>query len=114
MATLTVRLPATAADRATRHAAWGRRAGADAARATPLPRRATPVWSDLYTLQPPACETAITLEAVAPAKAPLRAADDDRGGWFDSTWELQQGLDVAEGLPADVPLEAWLQVYLNA
>ena len=113
MATLTVRLPATAADRPARQTGWARRLGGDTPRAPALPRRATPVLSDLYTLQPPAGEHPITLETVAPAKAPLRA-DDATGGWFDSTWELQQGLDVAEGLPSDVPLEAWLQVYLNA
>lgn len=41
------------------------------------------------------------------------AAGDDTiaasSGWFESTWELARGLDVAEGLPADLPVDAWLQ-----
>lgn len=113
MATLTVRLPAHAADRTARQAGWTRRPFGPVPRAATLPRRATPVLSELYTLQTPAGQSSLALEvAAAPAARPT--ADDSTGGWFDSTWELQQGLDVAEGLPADVPLEAWLQVYLNA
>ena len=100
MATLTVRLPAAAADRAQRQAAW-HRTGAD------TPRRARPLLAEVFELQPPRAASAIHL--------PSSDADDSAvKGWFDSTWELQQGLDVAEGLPADLPLEAWLQVYLQA
>jgi hypothetical protein len=29
-------------------------------------------------------------------------------GWFDSSWELTQGLDVCEDLPGDAPLQQWL------
>ncbi|MEO8279324.1 MAG: hypothetical protein ABI564_06495 [Ideonella sp.] len=35
-------------------------------------------------------------------------------GWFDSTWELANGLDIAEGMPSDLPLDGWLQFYLAA
>ena len=52
--------------------------------------------------------------ASAQAQSELDAADTH--GWYDSTFELQQGLDVAEGLPvdvpADMPLGDWLQAYL--
>lgn len=114
MATLTVRLPVHAADRAARQAGWTRRPVAPAPRAAVLPRRATTVLSDLYALHtPPAGVSSLALEA-AVSPTPQPAADDRSGGWFDSTWELQQGLDVAEGLPPDMPLEAWLQVYLAA
>ncbi len=34
-------------------------------------------------------------------------------GWFDSTWELDRGLDVREGWPADVPLGVWLDGFLR-
>lgn len=113
MATLTVRLPAHAADRAARQAGWTRRPVGPAPRAAVLPRRATVVLSDLYALQTPAGAASLALETVvSPASPP--ATDDRSSGWFDSTWELQQGLDVAEGLPPDMPLEAWLQVYLAA
>jgi hypothetical protein len=126
MATLTVRQPSSPATRAVRAASWARR-GEDAA--STLPRRATPVWSDLYSLQPPVTATPIcvgpgtallpsTPAAVAPQATAEPAAeavfDAVAAGWFESTWELQQGLDIAEGLPQDMPLEAWLQVYLQA
>ncbi len=39
--------------------------------------------------------------------------DEARGpGWFDSSWELGQGLEVREGLPADAGLDEWLAVCL--
>jgi hypothetical protein len=34
-------------------------------------------------------------------------------GWFDSSWELRSGLQVKEGLPADLPLHAWLETWLQ-
>ncbi len=40
-------------------------------------------------------------------------ADESHGpGWFDSSWELGQGLEVREGLPADAGLDEWLAVCL--
>jgi hypothetical protein len=40
-------------------------------------------------------------------------ADSRRGpGWFDSSWELRQGLEVREGLPADARLHEWIEVCL--
>lgn len=98
MATLTVRLPSASSDRAFRQAGW-HRAGTDA------PRRVRPLVAEVFDLQPPAGASAIRL--TSDDEVPVK-------GWFDSTWELQQGLDVAEGLPADLPLDAWLQVYLRA
>ena len=39
--------------------------------------------------------------------------DESHGpGWFDSSWELGQGLEVREGLPADAGLDEWLAVCL--
>jgi hypothetical protein len=35
-------------------------------------------------------------------------------GWFDSSWELRTGLQVEEGLPADLPLHGWLEGWLQA
>jgi hypothetical protein len=34
-------------------------------------------------------------------------------GWFDSSWELRSGLQVKEGLPADLPLTAWIESWLQ-
>jgi hypothetical protein len=33
-------------------------------------------------------------------------------GWFDSTWELSQGLEISEVQMSDLPLDGWLQFYL--
>jgi hypothetical protein len=41
-------------------------------------------------------------------------AQPESSSWFESTWDLQQGLDVAECSPADLPLALWLQVELAA
>lgn len=112
MATLTVRLPAAATHRAARAAAWSRH-GELSTRALDLPRRATPVLNDVYTLQPPGGEAPISV-APGSTEAGAVVTASSSAGWFESTWELQQGLDMAEGLPGDMPLEAWLQVYLRA
>jgi hypothetical protein len=34
-------------------------------------------------------------------------------GWFDSSWELRSGLQVKEGLPADLPLQTWIESWLQ-
>ena len=46
---------------------------------------------------------------------PVPAVDPKRGpGWFDSSWDLQCGLDVREGLPEDVRLNEWIDVCLRS
>jgi hypothetical protein len=35
-------------------------------------------------------------------------------GWYDSSHDLQRGLQVLEGLPSDTPLEDWLALWLNS
>ena len=37
----------------------------------------------------------------------------DGPGWFDSSWELRSGLQVKEGLPADVGVCAWIETWLQ-
>ncbi len=32
-------------------------------------------------------------------------------GWFDSSHDLQRGLEVREGLPEDLKLKAWLDEF---
>ena len=34
-------------------------------------------------------------------------------GWFDSSWELRSGLQVKEGLPSDLPVQAWIETWLQ-
>lgn len=42
------------------------------------------------------------------------AAELPKGpGWFDSSWDLQRGLDVREGLPGDAQLHEWLEAWLR-
>jgi hypothetical protein len=45
--------------------------------------------------------------ARGPTNAPLPGA-----GWYESSWDLQRGLEVHEGLPADAPLDDWLEACL--
>ena len=35
-------------------------------------------------------------------------------GWFESSWDLQRGLEVLEGLPADAKWHEWIEAYLRA
>jgi hypothetical protein len=50
--------------------------------------------------------------AARPADAPT--GESRRGpGWFDSSWDLRQGLEVREGLPADARLHEWIEVCLR-
>ena len=37
------------------------------------------------------------------------AACESGPGWYDSSWDLQRGLIVREGLPRDANLHEWLQ-----
>jgi hypothetical protein len=57
-----------------------------------------------------------TLEALRRSADAGSSFDDESlgPGWFDSSWELGQGLDVREGLPADAGLDEWLAVCLAA
>jgi len=33
-------------------------------------------------------------------------------GWYDSSWDLQRGLEVHEGLPGDLTLHEWLEHHM--
>jgi hypothetical protein len=81
----------------------------------PLPLQTTrrpglAMVTEVLELQPPTGLSVIEL----PASSVAASAADDRAspGWFDSTWDLQQGLEISEGLPSDLPLDCWLQAYL--
>jgi len=58
--------------------------------------------------------------ALPPSSPPIEVRRDEPTrphhpagpGWFDSSWELENGLDVREGLPAGAGLEEWLAVCL--
>ena len=60
---------------------------------------------------------ALALAAEEPT-GPCLAADEEEQvngpGWFDSSWDLESGLDVREGLPGDARLNEWLTVCLRA
>ena len=61
----------------------------------------------------------LTLVA-AGAVAPQREARDDRcvaavgPGWFDSSWDLQRGLEVREGWSDDDRVRGWIENFLSA
>lgn len=49
-----------------------------------------------------------------PRLHPAAGGDARRGsGWFDSSWELQCGFEVREGLPEDAKLHEWIEVCLS-
>ena len=60
------------------------------------------------------------LAALPPSPEPNEVPSDEpvrfrpKGpGWFDSSWELRSGLQVKEGLPADLPLQGWIEAWLQ-
>ena len=62
-----------------------------------------------------ALRTLKALEALRSAadRESALAADSHGPGWFDSSWELVNGLDVREGLLADAGLDEWLAACLT-
>ena len=56
-------------------------------------------------------------EMPLPAAEPTLDDADDRlrgPGWFDSSWDLQHGLEVREGLPGDPQLNEWIEACLRS
>jgi len=52
--------------------------------------------------------------SLLPIENPLASRSAPVGpGWFDSSWELRSGLQVKEGLPADLPLQGWIEAWLQ-
>ncbi len=55
-----------------------------------------------------------------PARCPQRTDSDSDSegpggpGWFDSSWDLQQGLEVSERLPEDAMLNQWIEICLRS
>ena len=44
-----------------------------------------------------------------------RLDDAPRGpGWFDSSWDLDHGLEVEVALPGDPPFQAWIEAQARA
>jgi hypothetical protein len=81
--------------------------------------RVTSVASPAITLAIRSAHATLTLAALerADAQAPAGTGSRDAGagpGWFDSSWDLERGLEVREGLPEDVSLDEWLTVCLRA
>ena len=50
---------------------------------------------------------------VEPMDVPADATASPVGpGWYESSWDLQRGLVVSEGLPNDASLHEWLEHHL--
>jgi hypothetical protein len=55
------------------------------------------------------------LERVQPHSTFVFDLDAPRGpGWFDSSWELGNGLEVREGLPTDATLFEWFEAHRHS
>ena len=50
------------------------------------------------------------------SRASTEPARDPLGGpgWYESSFDLRQGLDVREGLPAEPQLNEWIEACLRA
>ena len=51
--------------------------------------------------------------SLKPIENPMARPGHVGPGWFDSSWELRSGLQVKEGLPADLPLHGWIEAWLQ-
>ena len=49
-----------------------------------------------------------------PRHDPLACFGGAGPGWFDSSWELQRGLDVREGWSEDDRVTGWIESFLAA
>ena len=59
----------------------------------------------------------VVREVLLTAVEPMRDDAEEclRGpGWFDSSWDLQRGLEVHEGLPGDPQLNEWIEACLRS
>lgn len=56
----------------------------------------------------------LSLSPAEPAspRPPAERAAHRGPGWFDSSWDLNRGCEVREGLPADPTLREWLEAWL--
>jgi hypothetical protein len=63
-------------------------------------------------------QTSLELSLAAVDRSPCHEAAGCPGaagpGWFDSSWELQRGLDVREGWSEDDRVVGWIETFLLA
>lgn len=52
--------------------------------------------------------------AVANAARPVLSRSSDGPGWYDSSWELSQGLELLEVPDLEAELTLWLEASLGA
>ncbi len=63
-----------------------------------------------FTFEQPGAAVPIDAGSASSATGGADSAAWESGpGWYDSSWELQRGLIVREGLPRDASLHEWLQ-----
>lgn len=87
-------------------------------------RRSPAGWCDsgrietlaAIAVQEPAMSLAIaeelSLTLIAVVGRPARPLPEGPG-WFGSTWDLHQGLDVREGWLGDAALNGWIETWLS-
>ena len=49
----------------------------------------------------------------SPRVVASRQADDGGPGWYDSSWDLVRGLDIAEGPDLEAELALWIEACLT-
>jgi hypothetical protein len=48
-----------------------------------------------------------------PPRAPISRQDDGGPGWYESSWELVHGLEIAEAPDLEAELALWIEACLN-
>lgn len=83
-------------------------------RRAPLPQRRRVAAPSQSPAQAWASRRAVSAAALHVGDGADDAEAMESSSWFESTWDLQQGLDIGEAQPVDLPLELWLAVGMAA
>ena len=57
-------------------------------------------------------ELALVANPPSTRREAVASCRDTGPGWFDSSWELQRGLEVREGWSDDDRLHGWIETFL--
>jgi hypothetical protein len=80
-----------------------------------LVRRETArLFSELSMPHPSPALALVAMDAVAPRATRVECASGAGPGWFDSSFELQRGLEVREGWSDDEGVRSWVDDFLRA
>lgn len=83
-------------------------------RLTSLPRACRHGLRSIASISPCAMLPLVPVAAVAsPPRAAIGHQAEGGPGWYDSSWELVRGLQIAEVLDLEAELALWIEACLN-